>query len=187
MKLGGVVLCLFLLGTVPLKAQTPRAEISGAYSFLRDDNRSENFPAGWVASATRNVNGWIGLVAEVGGNYRTCDTCQRGPFTSVGSRGTDLHLRVYTFMVGPRVAARAIPAVTPFAQFLFGGAHISGGVEFDGAMTTGLTYQPGGGVDMRMTPKVGLRFQGDYRMIRTQGIDNKQSRFLVGVVFWPGS
>lgn len=186
MKLGGIVLCLCLLGTVPVKAQTPRAEISGGYSFLHDQNRSENFPAGWVASATGNVNRWIGVTAEVGGNYRTCDNCQRGPFTSQESRGTDLHLRVYTFMAGPRFAARAIPGVTPFAQILFGGAHISGGVEFDGALTSGLTYQPGGGVDIRVRPKVALRLQGDYRVVRTQGINGKQSRFLVGVVFWSG-
>lgn len=186
MKLGGFVLCLFLLGTVPLKAQTPRAEISGGYSFLHDHDRSENFPAGWVASATGNVNTWIGVAAEVGGNYRTCDNCQRGPFTSQDSRGTDLHLRVYTFMAGPRVAARAIPAVTPFAQFLLGGAHVSGGVEFDGALTTGFTYQPGGGVDVRVTPNLGIRLQGDYRVIRTQGINGKQSRFLVGIVFRSG-
>jgi hypothetical protein len=186
MKLGGIVLCSFLLGAVPAKAQAPRAEISGGYSVLQDHDRSEKFPAGWVASATRNVNGWIGVTAEVGGNYRTCENCQRGPFTSQESRGADLALRVYTFMVGPRVAVRAIPAVTPFAQFLFGGSHFSGGVEFDGSLTTGLTYQPGGGVDIRVTPKVGIRLQGDYRVIRTQGVDNKQSRFLAGVVFWSG-
>jgi len=186
MKLGGIVLCSFLLGTVPVKAQTPRAAISGGYSFLEDHDRSENFPAGWVASATGNINRWIGVTAEVGGNYRTCDNCQRGPFTSQESRGADLHLRVYTFMIGPRVSARAIPAVTPFAQFLFGGTHVSGGVQFDGALTTGLTYQPGGGVDVKVTPKAGIRLQGDYRIIRTQGVDNKQSRFLVGLVFWPG-
>lgn len=187
MKLGGIVLCLFLLGTAPLRAQTPRAEISGGYSFLHDRDRSESFPAGWVASAARNVNGWIGVAVEVGGNYRTCADCQRGPFTSQQSRGDDLSLRVYTFMVGPRVAARSIPAVTPFAQFLFGGSHLSGGVEFDGSLTTGLTYQPGGGVDIRMTPKVGLRLQGDYRVIRTQGVNNRQSRFLAGVVFKSGA
>jgi hypothetical protein len=89
-------------------------------------------------------------------------------------------------MAGPRFAARAISAVTPFAQVLFGGSHISGGVEFDGALTTGFTYQPGAGVDIRVTPKVGIRFQGDYRVVRTQGNNGKQSRFLAGVVFRSG-
>jgi len=76
----------------------------------------------------------------------------------------------------------SISAVTPFAQILVGGSHISGGVQFDGALTTGFTYQPGGGVDVRVTPNVGIRLEGDYRVIRTKGHDNKESRFLVGVV-----
>jgi len=186
MRVGGVVLCLFLLGAVPLAAQTPRAEISAGYSFMHDQNRSENFPAGWVASATGNVNEWIGVATEVGGSYRNCRNCQRGPFTSQTLRGRDLNLRVYTFMAGPRFASRAISAVTPFAQILFGGSHISGGVEFDGALTTGFTYQPGAGVDIKVAPNAGIRLQGDYRVIRTQGVNGKQSRFLVGVVFWGG-
>jgi hypothetical protein len=142
MKRGGVVLCLFVLGTVPLKAQTPRAELSGAYSFMHDEDWFENFSTGWVVSAIGNVNAWLGAATEAGGNYRVCRKCQRGPFTSTTFWGTDLDLRVYTFMAGPRFAARAISAVTPFAQILFGGSHISGGVEFDGALTTGFTYQP---------------------------------------------
>jgi len=186
MNLGGVVLCLFLLGAVPLEAQTPRAEISGGYSFVHDKDRSEDFPAGWVVSAIGNVNEWISVATEVGGNYRVCRECQRGPFTSSKFRSTDLNLRVYTVMAGPRVASHAISAVTPFAQILVGGSHISGGVQFDGALNTGFTYQPGGGVDVRVTPNVGIRLEGDYRVIRTKGHDNKESRVLVGVVFRSG-
>ena len=182
LKFVGVGLPVFLLSAAPLKAQTPRAEISGGYSFMHDNDRSEDFPAGWVASAIGNVNEWIGVAAEVGGHYRTCENCQRGPFTSGRFRGTDLHLHVLTYMAGPRVAARAFAALTPFAQVLFGGSHISGGTQWDGALTTGFTYQPGAGVDINVTPRAGVRLQGDYRVIRTSGIDNKESRFLVGVV-----
>jgi opacity protein-like surface antigen len=186
MNLGGVVLCLFLLGAVPLEAQTPRAEISAGYAFMHDKDRSEDFPAGWAVSAIGNVNEWISVATEVGGNYRMCRECQRGPFTSSKFRGTDLNLRVYTVMAGPRFASHAISAVTAFAQVLVGGSHISGGVQFDGALNTGFTYQPGGGVDVRVTPNVGIRLEGDYRVIRTKGHDNKESRFLVGVVFRSG-
>jgi opacity protein-like surface antigen len=182
MKLGSVVLCLFLLGELPLNAQTPRAEISGGYSFMHDVDRSEDFPAGWVASAIGNVNSWIGVATEVGGHYRTCENCQRGPFTSERLRGTDRNLRVFTFMAGPRFAARAFSAVTPFAQVLFGGSHMSGGTQWDGALTTGFTYQPGAGVDINVTSRTGVRLEGDYRVIRTSGVDNKESRFLIGIV-----
>ena len=184
MRVGGVVLCLFLFGAVPLfAADTPRFEFSGAYSFMHDTDRSENFPAGWVASAAGNVNSWIGVVTEVGGNYRVCKNCQRGPFASQTLRGTNLHPRVQTFLGGPRVASHAFSAVTPFAQVLVGGSHISGGIEFDGALNTGFTYQPGAGIDVRVAPNVGIRLQGDYRVIRTSGHNGKESRILAGVVF----
>ncbi len=187
MRFRGVVVCLFLLGAAPLYAQgTPGAEVSGGYSFMHDMDRNEDFSTGWYGSAVGNINSWIGVATEIGGNSRLCRNCQRGPFTSATFRGTDRHLRVYTFMAGPRLATRAISAVTPFAQVLVGGSHASGGFQFDGALTTGFTYQPGAGVDINVRPRVGLRLQGDYRVIRTQGHNGKESRFLAGVVFRSG-
>ena len=187
MRVGGAVACLFLLGAAPLYAQgTPRAELSGGYSFMHDTDRGEDFSKGWYASAVGNINSWIGVATEIGGNYRTCAKCERGPFTSQTFRGTDLHLKVYTYMAGPRFASHAISAVTPFAQFLFGGSHASGGIEFDGALNSGLTYQPGAGIEINITPKVGVQLEGDYRLIRTKGRDNKESRVIAGVVFRSG-
>jgi hypothetical protein len=89
-------------------------------------------------------------------------------------------------MAGPRFASHAVAAVTPFAQVLIGGSHASGGFQFDGALNTGFTYQPGAGVDVNVMPRVGIRLQGDYRVIRTQGHNGKESRFLAGVVFRSG-
>jgi len=183
MRVTGVVLCLILYGAAPLfAADTPKFEFLGAYAFMRETSRSETFPAGWVASAAGNVNSWIGVVTEVGGSSHTCDSCERGPFASQRYAGTDLHLRILTFLGGPRVASHAASAVTPFAQVLFGGSHLSGGVELDGALNTGFTYQPGAGVDLHLTPATGIRVEGDYRIIRTTGHNNKEARFLAGVV-----
>jgi opacity protein-like surface antigen len=186
MTRAGAVLCLLLLRAMTSSAQTPSVELSGAYAFMHDQDRSEQFPAGWVASAVGNINAWVGGVAEVGGSYRVCRDCQRGPFTSATFRGTDRHLRVFTFMAGPRFASRAVSRVTPFAQILLGGSHISGGVEFDGALTTGFTYQPGAGVDVGIAPNLGLRLQGDYRVVRTEGHDGKAVRVVAGVVWRHG-
>jgi len=185
MKQIGVVLCLALLAA-PASAQTPRAEISGAYAVMRDQDREETFPAGWVASVSGNINSWIGVVSEVGSSHRECVNCQRGPFTSATFRGTDRSLRTFTFMIGPRVTARALGRVTPFAQVALGGAHISGGVQFDGALTTGFSYQPGAGLDVMVTPTLGLRVQGDYRVTRTEGHNGKASRILAGLVWRAG-
>jgi len=168
---------------MPAMAQTPRAEVFAGYAFLHDTDRSEDFAAGWVASAAGNVNSWIGVAVEVGGSYRTCEDCQRGPFVSQRFRGTDLDIRVYTFLAGPRVAARTLPAVTPFAQLLVGGSHVAGGIEWDGALNTGFTWQPGGGVDVAVTPRTALRLGADYRVIRTQGRNNHQVRLAGGLVW----
>jgi hypothetical protein len=188
MRGGAVLLGILLSGAVSLlAADTPKYELAGAYAFARDTSRSENFPAGWAVAATGNVNSWIGVVVEVGGNYADCKNCQRGPFASQAFRGTDLHVRLHSFLGGPRVASHAVAAVTPFAQVLFGGTHMSGGTEFDGALNTGSTYQPGAGVDLRVGPRVSVRLQGDYRIIRTTGHNNNQSRALTGVVYNFGS
>jgi opacity protein-like surface antigen len=185
MKRAGMVLCLLLLAAVSASAQTPRVEVAAGYSFMHDQDRSEDFPAGWFTSATGNVNNWIGAVAEIGGHHRVCQKCDRGPFTSETFRGTDRDLRVFTFMAGPRLATRVMSRAMPFAQVLLGGAHISGGVQFDGALTTGFAYQPGAGVDVYLTPALGLRLQGDYRVVRTEGNNGGASRFLLGIV-WRG-
>jgi hypothetical protein len=45
--------------------------------------------------------------------------------------------------------------------------------------------QPGGGVDVNMTPHLGLRLQGDYLMFRGPSPQNSSSnfRFVTGIVF----
>ena len=188
MRVAAIAFVALLSGAAPLRAQdTPQFDVAGTYGFMRDTNRSQNFPAGWALAAAGNVNRWVAVVAEVGGDYTTCKDCQRGPFASQTFRGRDLHLRVFTYMGGPRVAARGFSAVTPFAQVLFGGSHLSGGIEWDGALNTGFTYQPGAGIDGHVRPKLAIRLQGDYRVIRTTGANNKQSRVLTGVVYNFGS
>jgi hypothetical protein len=36
---------------------------------------------------------------------------------------------------------------------------------------------------VRVGPRVAVRLQGDYRIIRTTGHNNNQSRFLTGLVY----
>jgi opacity protein-like surface antigen len=188
MRVAALVCGISIIGVSPLfAADTPQLELAGSYAFMKDTTRSDSFPAGWAVSAIGNVNSWIGVVTEVGGSHRSCDNCQRGPFATDRFRGTNLHVTVLTFMAGPRVASHANSLVTPFAQVLLGGSHIKGGLEWDGALNTGFTYQPGGGVDVRVARNAAVRLQGDYRIIRTSGRNNKESRFLAGVVLSRGT
>src|SRR5204863_8041816 len=131
--------------------------------------RRQKLSAGWEVGATGKIKNWAGVIAEGSGGYATCGNCQRGPFASAVLRGNNLHIRVHTYLGGPRVSLHALSAFTPFAQVLFGGSHMSGGTEFDGALNSGVMYQAGVGIDVRVGPRVGLRFQGVYRVIRTAG------------------
>jgi len=80
---GALVLCL----SFPAFAQqTPAVDVSGSYSFLRDQEVEQNFH-GWLVSVAGNMNDWFGIVGEVGGNYKT-----------VTILGTDLDLSVHSFL-----------------------------------------------------------------------------------------
>jgi hypothetical protein len=164
-----VLAALFVLVlSAPAYAQNaPTFDVSGGYSFLRDE---ENFH-GWLASITGNVTPVFGITGEVGGNYKSIDNVD-----------VDLH----SYMVGPRFASRQNPSVTPFVHVLFGGVRV--GEEFAGLSdsTTEFALQPGAGVDFWANPNFGLRVGADYRRVFYEGYGSNQFRFNVGVVLAGG-
>jgi opacity protein-like surface antigen len=175
-------------GTPPV----PAVELSGGYTFLRDlgDNSNDaiNFPTGWYASTTVNLNRWFGLVGEVTGSYKSN--------LSLGSEELNLSpdASEHTFMGGPRFAAKA-GRLMPFAQFLAGAAHLRASVdmpvELPGHFTmtdTQFAFQPGGGVNVLLTDNLGVHFAGDYRCVvdfnkGSETTHANQFRFLTGFSF----
>ena len=90
-----VVLCLLALGiTLPASAQdAPTVELSGGYNFLRvqfeDFEDEKSFPAGWYVDVASNVTEMIGIVGQIGGNYKTLfDTVDTSPAISPCSTWT---------------------------------------------------------------------------------------------------
>ncbi|MGE0462374.1 MAG: outer membrane beta-barrel protein [Vicinamibacterales bacterium] len=174
------VAALLVCLSVPAFAQdtVPAVDIGGGYSFLRDQDLEENLH-GWVASVAGNLNRWFGIVGEVGGNYRTTDVL-----------GTDVDFSVHSFMGGVRFSARQTGGVTPFGQFLLGGARASVSVLGESESTTEFAIQPGAGVDIWLRPRFGIRVGGDYRRIliseEDDGEDSNEFRFYAGVVLGLG-
>jgi opacity protein-like surface antigen len=167
----------------------PLVEISGGYSFMHDFTIEEDFPAGWYFSTAVNPLDWFGLVGEVTGARKTLAE------TSI----VDLKARGYTFMGGPRFFRR-FSHVTPYGQFLVGGAHgrveatLAPGLEPVGDMSatvssTEFALQPGGGVSVYLNNHVGLRLSLDYRRIvfDNDEEDNSEFRMLTGIVIGFGS
>ena len=149
----------------------PLFEVSAGYTFMRDFSSDlpgdVNFPAGWYFSGAVNPNQWLGLVGEASGSYRN-----NLGFDVLGVTITN-DASVYTLMGGPRFFHKA-GRVVPFAQVLAGVAHMrikthipvelaDVGTISDSA--TEFAFQPGAGVTVYLTERVGFRVAGDYRCI----------------------
>jgi hypothetical protein len=104
---------LFLTCSVSAQ-ETPKAEISASYSFLRLGGSGGLSQHGGSFSVAGNANRWLGIVGDFGFYHAS-------PF-GVG-------LNTTTFMVGPRFSTRSRSKVTPFVQALTGGAHMTAGLS----------------------------------------------------------
>jgi opacity protein-like surface antigen len=168
-----VTICLLWFAFPALAQDTPTVDVSGGYSFLRDQDVEENFH-GWLAAVAGNINPWLGIVGEVGGNYKTLQLF-----------ATEVSFSVHSFMFGPRISSRQNQSVTPFFQVLLGAARASGSVFGQSDSTTEFAIQPGGGADFWLRPNVGIRVGGDYRRIVADEGTN-EFRFHAGIVLGAG-
>lgn len=180
MRLSAVILIFISMSLASLAAQSdrPRYEAAAGYQFMhdqdiakRDPDLSANFPAGWMASGGVNLWGSLAAIGEVSGSAKTLDV-----------PGDKPKLRVYTFMAGPRVRFPAHVRINPFAQILLGSARARTSVLNVHETVTDFSYQPGGGVDLNSTARFGVRVEGDYRIVRASGHNNKEPRIIAAAV-----
>ena len=161
---------------VPASAQVEEAgNVAVSYSVVHDSELEETFPTGWAFAVTGNISPMLAAVGEIGGNYK-----------SVTIIGTDVNLRVHAFLGGLRFMKQRNDVV-PFAQVLLGGVHGSVSALGEGEGETGFAIQPGGGVDFTVSPRLRVRAQGDFRIIRFEGENTNEFRFAAGLVFGFGS
>lgn len=168
-KIMGFAVVAFLFG-VTCRAQeaAPRAEVSAGYSYFRQGISNGVNSNGGNFSVAGNVNNWLGVA---------------GDFGIYHASPLGVSLNTTTFLLGPRVSYRSSDRVTPFAQVLLGGGHLSAGAFGQSASTTGFAYSVGGGIDLGVSKHVAFRPQLDYIGIRS-GTDTLNSlRGSFGVVF----
>src|ERR1700676_4559207 len=165
---------------------TPKVQVFGGYSFMRTgtgglsasalDVDLHQYPNtfgigsnfnGWNAEAQYNIDRWIGIVADFGGEYGA-------PFTAKAQGVSRLPtMTEYSFLAGPVVSYRAKARITPYVHALFGWDRAS----FAASTITGTaspvtsiasTYTSfasvfGGGVDYKISRHFALRLgQVDY-------------------------
>jgi len=154
-----LAVCVALLVCAPCFAQEAqtfkRTELFTGYQFVHV-YPAEN-GSGWNFALTGNVTRFFGLTGEFSGAYE---------------HGSSL----YTYMVGPHLAARG-RRLTPFVHVLFGGAHTDGLNAF--------SLAAGGGLDVNAGEHFSLRLvQGDWISFHRAGESlNSNARVSVGPVF----
>jgi opacity protein-like surface antigen len=181
---------LLFAGLASAQSDAPKAEVFGGYSYLRVNPgfniSGENFN-GASGSFAYNFTPMLGVVGDFGGYHWS-------------QSGIDAN--VFSYLFGPKVALRHGP-ITPFAQALFGGAHLSG----SGQQCGGSRVRPhgtvggcgsgsenafamalGGGVDWNATEHIGIRLiQAEYVMTRFGVVHSSDTqnnaRISTGVVF----
>ena len=194
-----LVFCLATMATaLPVSAQsTPKVELSGGYQFLNvslfslnDENQA--MPLGWYFDVAGNLTPMLGVVFQVGGNYKTIDqSATIGGVTFAASAD----FKVHEFLGGVRVNFRSNRAVVPFGQFLVGG--FNGSINVSGSATipgqppvtfsnedslTDFGLQAGGGVNFGLTDAIGLRAGADYQHVFLPDDSANVFRFHIGVV-----
>lgn len=178
-------LIIFLMLTAGVAfAQVPvptSGNVFFGYSYyntpLGVDRQSLN---GWQGSIEGKVLPFIGIVGDLSANYgdlkfpNPAGTCAIGvpcPPVSVNSHIDNL-------LFGPRVSVPVGP-VRPFAEALFGGAHVSThGFGNDTSFATAI----GGGIDFRMLRILAWRFQGDYIHTHLFNAPQNNLRLSTGIV-----
>jgi opacity protein-like surface antigen len=175
-------ICLVLCSLAAFSQNDPKVEVFGGYSWLHlgsggmtnsdldsatfavpGTNKLKNGFSGWTGEVQYNINDWVGVAADVSGNYGTRVTVSG--FTGIPGGNS------YTFLVGP-VVQQSAGKLRPFAHLLFGfnrldtdlvNAVLLPGTTPTNSTNTAFAMAFGGGVDWQVGKNVSLRLgQLDY-------------------------
>ena len=159
--------CLILPTVLLAQDETPRVTMFGGYSLQRNGGNNTN---GWDGQGTFNFNRFLGVTADISGNYRSLASLP----VPLLSAGVNQHL--YTFLFGPTVTGN-LGRASVFGHALFGealaGSSAGISLPFVGGLNTSVTSASafamafGGGLDFNFGRHFALRpVQLD--LVRTQ-------------------
>lgn len=148
---------------------TSLINVTAGYTVVRySDPRA--LPVGWSIGVTAKPTRFFAIVSELSVAYDS---------DRAGRPGT--HRTAVLFLDGVRVMA-PWGRVTPFGEALLGVAH---DLDFRLLATdkNRFVWKPGGGVDVRLSPKVAVRFQGGVILDPVGDESSNVFQFTSGLVF----
>jgi hypothetical protein len=181
-KLALIAISFLAFATLAV-AQVPHANVFFGYSYYHTDLSSIDSANtnGWEASVEGKVIPFLGLVADVDTHYGS----QNFPAGCVVTNGTvgcgtvNASFTEHNFLFGPRVSV-SVAKFRPFAEALFGGAHVS--LNNSEGSDTSFATAVGGGLDYKIIPLIAWRFQGDYVQTRFFSATQNNLRISTGLV-----
>ena len=178
--------------TAPAAAQNfPRIEVSGGYQLLEFNAADETLEKGWYADVAGNLTKTIGVVFQIGGNYKEVTSSFTNAGVTITATG---NMRIHQFMGGVRATART-KTVVPFGEFLVGG--INGSVSGEGSAvangqtvfsttasdsSTEFALQAAGGANIMFSERIGIRGTAGYIRMFSEGEGVNLIRVGAGIV-----
>lgn len=152
---------------LPCAAQeSARAEAFGGYAFARDHDRNMH---GWDGAVTFSVSKWLGVSADISGQYVALGPTDRARFALLGG-------------------ARVSPwrgRFTPFGYALAGAFHTRSHLEFLSVSVNEGETDPGaalgGGVGVRVSGRWAAEVKADAALIRSKGRTESNPRLFAGL------
>jgi hypothetical protein len=146
-------------------AQVPKYELGAGYvHVVMDTSADVQQLDGVTVSFARNLNGWFGVVADLGGYHLE-------------------GFRLGTYLFGPRLTARAGERVSIFGQALIGGAHANAGGRGFPAYHDSLASAAGFGFDYRAGRRIAIRLvHSEYLQTRLGNDVQHNLRIGAGIV-----
>lgn len=134
---------------------------------------------GWEASLEGKVFPHLGIVTDFSGHYGSESISFPGPS---GIQRVSVTGHEWELLFGPRLSV-PVGKFTPFAEGLFGLAHIHNGGDLPSSANTSFATGFGGGLDYKLIKFFALRLEVDY--IKTRFYDTTQNnlRLSPGLVF----
>ena len=191
---GCVLAAVVALGSPQPASAQVGGDLAVGYSFLTNDQlaaNASNLPFGFFFDTSYQVNEGLSLALDVNGHYRrgidphsmysggpndmpvppnpTQDVQwlsfnrPEGEYCSPVLTVCHVNIQTASVVGGPRFHMQA-GGVRPYFHALFGVARSLRKIGFFAHTATHWAIQPGGGVDIDMTPNTAFRIQADYRL-----------------------
>ena len=182
LKICGIIFCFLFAGAVHAQG-IPGGSIFVGYSYLNSNLNPSSRPSlnGWNASFEGRVLPFLGIVADISGQYGSVDetVCVMPVGMTATCTTSGVGVRQQNYLFGPRVSV-SLGKFRPFAHALVGISHVGAGTPL--GSDTSLGDAVGGGLDYHLIPRVSARVQIDFLHTHFFGAGQNDVRISSGLV-----